>query len=816
MNTLKKAWRKLKRRIMAAPEWVRLTGVAILALILFGLGGVIVWAALVPIPSISDFQNRQVSQSTQIFDRTGNILLYDVHGEEQRTSVPLDQISPDVQHATIAIEDQTFYSNPGIDPFSIVRAILADFSSGSYAQGASTITQQVVKNALLTDDKTITRKIEEVILALRLTHAYSKNDILAAYLNETPYGGPIYGIEAAAQYFFGVDASQLDLAQSAYLAALPQAPTYYSPYGNNRAALDARKNLVLQKMLQQGYITQDEYAQATAEQVQFVRENAAGIKAPHFVFYIQQYLEQKYGVDAVENGGLKVITTLDYDLQQHAEQIVTSTSAGRLADFNDSNTAVVAIDPKTGQILAMVGSEDYFNNAIDGQVNDAIAQRQPGSSFKPFVYATAFEEGYTPDTIVFDLPTQFSLACSAQDNTNDNPPCYSPGNYDGTFHGPISMRDAIAISDNVASVKVLYLAGIQPSISTAESLGISTLTLPSQDYGLSLVLGGGDVTLLQETAAYGGFANDGTFNPPTGILQVEDSSGNVLEQYTPQPKTVLQPQIARLINDVLSDDNARAPEFTAHGVLWFQGYDIADKTGTTDDSRDAWVLGYDPNIVVGEWAGNNDNSPMVKKIAAFIVAPTWHQIMAYALSKYSSSNDQFPPPAPETANLPPVLQGNWNTDSTKGIHDILYWVQKSDPLAGPPTIADPEQYYWDYPVQIWAAENGYISSFPPGYTPPVATSTPTGSQQTSGLQILSPQSGATVPANAPVTLQAQDVSEPVADIIYYLNGVQVGQSASAPYSVSVIPTSQGPVQLRAVAQLLNGTVEDANSTFTVQ
>ncbi|MDR3570732.1 MAG: transglycosylase domain-containing protein [Candidatus Pacebacteria bacterium] len=814
MRTLKKAWRSFKRLLGKTPEWLRLTGVAILALILFGMGGIVIWASLVPIPTISDFQNRRVSQSTQIFDRTGNVLLYDVHGEEERTSVPLNQISPYIQHATIAIEDQTFYSNPGIDPTSIIRALLADFTHGYYAQGASTITQQVVRNALLTTNKTLTRKVEEVILALRLTHSYSKDDILSAYLNETPYGGPIYGVEAASQYFFGVDAGQVDLAQAAYLAALPQAPTYYSPYGGNRAALDARKDVVLQKMLEQGYITKDEYDQAVAEKVQFKQESTSGIKAPNFVFYVEAYLEQKYGADAVQNGGLKVITTLDYDLQQYAENVVASTSAQRQADFNDSNTAVVAVDPKTGQILSMVGSEDYFNDTINGQVNDALALRQPGSSFKPFVYATAFEAGYTPDTVVFDLPTQFSLKCSPQDNTNNTSPCYSPSNYDGQFHGPLSLRDAIAISDNVASVKVLYLAGIPQSISTAESLGITTLTDP-QNYGLSLVLGGGDVTLLQETAAYGGFANDGTFNPPTGILEVTDSSGNVLEQYTPQPQQALEPQIARLVNDILSDDNARAPEFTAHGVLWFNGYDVADKTGTTDDSRDAWVIGYDPNIVVGEWAGNNDNSPMVKKIAAFIVAPTWHQIMSYALSKYSSSNDQFPPPAPEAANLPPVLQGNWNTDPTQGVHDILYWVQKSDPLAGRPTAQDPQQPYWDYPVQIWAAQNGQLaSSSAADYGNPIPGGT--SQQPIAHFVITSPQAGATVPFGTPVTLQAQDLTQPVADVVYYVNGSEVGQSAIPPYAFTIVPTYHGPVQLRAVGQLLGGTVEEAEETFIVQ
>jgi penicillin-binding protein 1C len=813
MNTLRKMWRSIKRRFKKIPEWLKLSGVAFIALVLFGLGGVIIWASVVPIPSINNFENREVSQSTKIYDRTGNIVLYDVHGAEERTSVPLDQISPYIQDATISIEDSTFYTNAGFRPLSFLRAAWADLTSASYAEGGSTITQQVVKNALLTQDKTVTRKIEEIILALRLTRTYSKDQILNTYLNETPYGGTIYGVQEAAQYFFGVDASNVDLAQAAYISALPQAPTYYSPYGDNKAALDARKNTVLAKMLQLGYITQPEYQQAVAEQVQFKPESTEGIKAPHFVFYIQEYLEQKYGVDAVENGGLRVITTLDYDLQQHAEDIVAADAPGMESNFNASNTGVVAVDPKTGQILAMVGSADYFNNAIDGQVNDTIALRQPGSTFKPFVYATAFEKGYTPSTVVFDLPTQFSTTCSPEDVSNNTAPCFAPVNYDGTFHGPISMRDAIAISDNVASVKVLYLAGIQASITTAQSLGITTLTNPT-NYGLSLVLGGGDVTLLQMTGAYGGFANDGVENLPTGILEVTDSSGNVLEQYQPNPTRVLDPQIARLVDDILSDNVARTPEFGAESPLQFDGYDVADKTGTTDDSRDAWVIGYTPSIVVGEWAGNNDNTPMVKKIAAFIVAPTWHKIMTYALQKYSSTSDDFPPPAPETGNLPAVLTGNWNTDPSQGVHDILYWVQKSDPLAGQPSDpqADPQFEYWDYPVQIWAAQQGLAASTS------VPTGFPTGptGETSTGLQITSPAQGTSVSGSTPITISSGDPSQQISNVVYYINGTEVGTSATAPYEISVLPTSHGPVQLRAVAQLVNGGVEETTIAFTIQ
>jgi penicillin-binding protein 1C len=815
-DSTRKGRRLFKR--FTIPQWLELLVLGLFALALFALGGIIVWASLVPIPSISDFENRQVAQSTKIYDRTGNVVLYDAHGEEERTSVPLSSISPYIQEATVSIEDSTFYSNAGVRPLSALRALWVDLTAGSYQQGGSTITQQVVKNALLTDDKTITRKIEEAILALRLTKAYSKDQILNTYLNESPYGGTIYGVQAAAQYFFGVDASDVDLAQAAYIASLPQAPTYLSPYGSNRTALDDRKNLVLAQMKAQGYITADEYNQAIAETVQFKTESEGGVLAPHFVFYILQYLEQKYGVDAVDNGGLKVTTTLDYDLQQQAQSIVTAAGPGLEANFNASNTGVVALDPKTGQILAMIGSEDYFNNAIDGQVNMTTANRQPGSSFKPFIYATAFEKGYTPDTVLFDLQTQFSTSCAPSDTTNNTPPCYAPVNYSGTFLGPMTLEKALGNSENVPSVKLLYLAGIQNSLDTAQSMGITTLGNPDQ-YGLTLVLGGGEVNLLQMTGAYGVFANDGVKNPPTGILQVQDSSGNVLESYQNQATRVLDPQIAREISDVLSNDANRQPEFTANSQMVIPGYDVADKTGTTNDSRDAWIIGYSPSIVVGEWAGNDDNTPMVKNIAALIVVPVWHKIMLYALQKYSSTTDTFPAPAPNPNqdSLPPVLQGNWNTDPSQGIHSILYWVQKDNPLAGPPTNpwSDPQFAYWEYPVQQWAAANGNTSST----TPDTAGDAGDGSGTTvsSGFQIISPESGQVVSSASTLTVTASDPNpSDITDVTYFLNGATLGSAATPPYSISFLPTSRGPAILQAIAKHSDGTTEVTSSNFTIQ
>jgi 1A family penicillin-binding protein len=811
-----KWFRYIRRWFRRLPAWLEFVVLGFLALILIGIGSILIWAAFVPIPSLNNFENRQVAQSTKIYDRTGNIVLYDVHGSVRRTSVQLDQISPYIQNATIAIEDASFYQNAGFRPLSFLRAVMVDLFSGSYAEGGSTITQQVVKNALLTQDKTIARKIEEIILALRLTKVYTKSQILNTYLNETSYGGTIYGVQEASQYFFGVDAKDVDLAQAAYLAALPQAPTFYSPYGNNRKALDSRKNLVLERMKENGFITADEYNQAIAEQVQFKNENDAGIKAPHFVFYIREYLEQKYGADAVANGGLHVVTTLDYDLQQKAEAVVTKDAPGMENNFNASNTGVVAIDPKSGQVLAMVGSKDYFDDSIDGQVNVTLANRQPGSTFKPFVYATAFEKGYTPSTVVFDLPTQFSTSCSPQDTTNNAPPCFAPSNFSGSFKGPMTLRNAIAQSENVPSVKTLYLAGINDSLKTAQDLGISTLA-GADRYGLTLVLGGGEVNLLEMTSAYGVFANDGVRNPPTGILEVTDQNGNVLESYQQQPTQVLDPQIAREVNDVLSDNVARTPEFGADGPLQFNGWDVADKTGTTDNSKDAWVIGYTPDIVVGEWAGNNNNTPMVKKIAAFIVAPTWHQIMLDALQKYASPTDTFPTPAPQTGSLPPVLTGNWNTDPSQGIHDILYWVNKDNPLSGKPAnpASDPQFAYWDYPVQVWAQQNpGSIGGA--SVTAPTSPSSAT-SPAASTLQITSPQAGTSIPYGLPITLASSDQgTTPIASVSYYINGSLAGSSAHAPFTVTFNPGTHGVETLRAVGTHPDGTTEETTITFTVQ
>ncbi|MDB5266033.1 MAG: putative penicillin-binding protein [Parcubacteria group bacterium] len=380
-----------------------------IGLVILGIG--VLWVALTPIPALNSFDSRKVAQSTKLYDRSGKTVLYDLNHDVKRNVVPLSDISPYLQEATISIEDSNFYHHGGVSFTGIARSFLADITTLSFAQGGSTITQQVVKNTILSGQKSITRKVQEWILAFKFEQKYSKDQILEFYFNVTPYGGTLYGAEVASRSFYGKSAKDLDIAEAAYLAAIPQLPTYYSPYGNNRAALDTRKDLVLKQMLKLGYINNDQYNQAKSEVVTFSRQANNTILAPHFVFYIQQYLENKYGPD-VATQGLNVITTIDADLQHQAETTVNQYALANEKKFNASNAALVAIDPKTGQILAMVGSRDYFDKEIDGNYNAALASRQPGSSFKPFVYTAALLKGYTPQTTIFDLPTQFSTSCS--------------------------------------------------------------------------------------------------------------------------------------------------------------------------------------------------------------------------------------------------------------------------------------------------------------------------------------------------------------------------------------------------------------------
>ena len=603
-------------------------GGATVGLVLIGI--FFIWVATMKIPTLDNFADRKVSSSTKIFDRTGQVVLYDVHDNIRRTVVPGNTIDQKIKNAVIAIEDKDFYHHHGIKITSIFRAMLANITPFGNTQGGSTITQQVIKNTLLSQQRSISRKVKEWILALKLERVMSKDEILATYLNEAPYGGSVYGVEEAARTFFGKSSNDVTLAEAAYLAAIPNAPSHYSPYGKYRTNLDNRKNLVLQKMLEQGYITNDEYQIARGEQVTFKPLSDSNGKALHFVDYIRAYLEDTYGRDALLNNGFKVTTTLDWNLQQQAEQIVKENALKNEKDWNASNMALVAIDPKTGQILTMVGSRDYSDTSIDGQFNVTTATRQPGSAFKPIVYTRAFEKGYRPETVLFDIPTQFNPSCGAFDRTSTNDGCYAPDDYDGKFLGPMSLRNALGQSRNVPAVEMLYLVGVGDALQTAKKLGITTLDKNYDRYGLTLVLGGGEVSLLELTSVYGVFANDGVRVPTTAILKIEDANGKVLQEYKPTPgEQVISQDAVRMTSSILSDNVARTPLFGANSLLNFGDRPVAAKSGTTNDNKDAWLIGYTPNIAVGVWSGNNDNKPMKK--GSSISVPAWRAFMDIAV-----------------------------------------------------------------------------------------------------------------------------------------------------------------------------------------
>jgi 1A family penicillin-binding protein len=703
----------------------------LLFIIGFGLvfmGIVLFWLSNLQLPDFKSFTDRKMQSSTKIYDRTGEILLYDIHKDIKRTVVPYEEMGVNILNATVAIEDSDFYQHNGIRIKAIIRAVWANLSGGK-TQGGSTITQQLIKNTLLTSKVTISRKIKEWILAIKIEKIMSKEEILSLYLNEAPYGGNIYGIEEATKAFFGKKPKELTIAEAAYLAAIPNGPTYYSPYRKNKDKLDERKNLVLRRMVDLNFINQEDYNQAVSENVVFLPEQLSSISAPHFVFYIKDYLEKRYGVNSLEGGGFKVITTLDYELQKKAEEIAKTKALENEISWNGKNAAVVILDPKTGQILSMVGSRNYFDEEIDGNFNVTTAPRQPGSSFKPIVYALAFEKGYTEETTFFDVKTEFNASCNPN-ATDPSTRCYNPSNHDGGFRGPMNLRNALAQSINVMAVKLLYLVGVSDSIKMARNLGITTLLNDPNRYGLSLVIGGGETTLLDMTSAYGVFANNGIKNPPTGILEVSDNDGNTLEKFENKSQQVLQKTTTDLLSSILSDNTARTPTFGGNSVLRIPGRDVAVKTGTTNDNKDAWTIGYTPSIAVGVWVGNNDNVPM-KKGGASLAGPIWNQVINETLKNLP--NESFAEPAPIDQSLPTFHRGFWQggesftIDSISGglateytpdeykkdlvitnVHSILHWMDKENPLEYKKSDKKDSQYdNWEYGVRIWWENNKY-------------------------------------------------------------------------------------------------------------
>lgn len=796
------------------------------------------------LPDPNKLLARDVPQSTKIYARDGT-LIYEVHGEIKRTLINLDQISPYLPQATVAIEDKNFYHEGGISPTGIIRAAITDVLTLHKSQGASTITQQFVKNALLSDDKSFDRKIREAILAVAIDARFSKQQILQFYLNEIPYGRNAYGAEAAAQTYFGKHAKDLDLAESAYLAALPQAPTYYNPTGPHRDALDARKNTILQQMKDQGYITDQQLKDAEGEKVAFSTTNT-NILAPHFVMWIQDYLAQKYGEQTLEQGGLQVYTTLDPRLQQIAEQAVANGIATEAKKYNANNAALVAMDPKTGQVLAMVGSANYFgtstpagctqgkNCLFEPNVNAAVAPRQPGSSFKPYVYVTAFGKqfNYTPASPLYDLTTDFGTYGGKD---------YIPHNYSGQSYGLVNMRKALAGSLNVPAVKTLDLVGVSNAVQTAHTLGI---TSPLQDCGLSLVLGGCEITLLDHVSAYSVFANGGVKNPETAILKIQDSTGKILEQFQSNPQQVLDPEANYELLSILTDNNARTYIFGANSPLTLPGRTVAAKTGTTQNWHDGWTIGFTPSLVAGVWAGNNPGpgtpgSDLKQNADGVVVAaPIWNAFMKAALA--TSTPEDFPvPPGIQNivvddasgklpTNLSPSVHSDVFADySAPTTYDDMHVNLPIDsttglpatPLTPPGQITNrvctnyhsekPSDPNWEGPVQAWAATRG--DACPSNFS----SSTPPSTSSNIHVGILDPADGSTayrLPLTVTVTASGPN---PIARVDLSIDGQFYQSSSQSPYTFQVTgPLTDGDHSIAAKAVDNTGQTADTSVTIT--
>ncbi len=777
-----------------------------------GAAGVLVVAFLFiyysrQLPDPNRLLGRDVPESTKIYARD-ETLLYEVHGEFKRTLVNLDNINQNLQDATLVAEDRNFYKHAGVSITGLIRSVIIDVIYREKRQGGSTITQQFVKNAMLSRDKSFVRKLKEIILSIEVEARFSKDEIFKMYLNEIPYGRNAYGIEAAAQTYFEKPAKDLTLAQSAYLAALPQAPSYYNPTGPNFDALEARQKYILGQMKELDYISDDEYQQALNEEVQFsVVKNS--IKAPHFVQYIQDYLADKYGEQTLQEGGLKVYTTLDIKLQEIAEKAVAD-GAAKNASSGGYNAALVAIDPKTGQVLAMVGSKDYFGEnypancnpktcLFSPNVNIATTQQQPGSSFKPYAYVTAFgrDYKYAPASMLVDVKTDFGGG-------------YSPNNFNLAQNGPVSMRKALAGSLNIPAVKTLALVSPEKVTQTARSLGINA---QFKDCGLSLVLGGCDVTLLDHTAAYSVLANKGKRNEKTAIMKVVSQEGKTLEEYKEDSEQVLDEQAVYELTNIMSDNSARAWVFGNNSPLQLGNRPVAAKTGTTQDFRDGWTMGFTPSLAAGVWTGNNNNTSM-KRDAVLMAGPIWNQFMKEALK--DTPIEQFDRPSgikevvvdavsgklpgpytPETKteifadyavpterdNLHIAVRDSGQSDESEQNSDSNSDsdVTDTNPIEGSKICKalhseKPDNPNWERPVIAWALAN-------PGYCYPDGSGYD--AEQDKKINITSPSGGSTI-TDVPITVSIDAPGDNVDRVEVSVDGQYVGSSDQFPYRVKLV------------------------------
>ncbi len=793
-------------------KWFRGTVLVLVCLGMLGFigaTGYVLWISK-ELPDPEKISERQVAQSTKIYDRTGSKLLYEIYQEQKRTVVDLKDISPWVIKATVIVEDKHFYEHSGIRVTSIIRAQISNIlGRASGGGGASTLTQQLIKNALVGNERSYYRKIKEAILALRLEQKFDKDQILKMYLNEIPYGSTNYGIEAAAQSYLKKSAKDLTLAESAMLASIPQRP---SRYLNDFEALKARRDHILKLLLTDNQITPKEYEEAIAQEIKL--EKTSGIlAAPHFVLYVKQILGDKYGEKAVDEGGYKVITTLDLDKQLLAEKIVKEQGDKFVTEADANNASLVAIDPKTGQIISMVGSRDFENDEINGQYNVAtLARRQPGSSFKPFVYALAFEKGYTPETVLYDVTTNFDRRSGSD---------YTPKNYDGKENGLVTMRKALQGSLNIPAVKTLYLVGVKETIEFAGRFGYTTFT---GDYGLSLVLGGAEVKLLEHTNAYATLANQGVYNSPVSILKIVDNTGKIIEEWKPREGTkAIEPEVSATITNVLSDNNARAYVFGSNSTLFLPERPLAAKTGTTNDNKDAWTMGYTPSLAVGVWVGNTKPSPMKaggNKLAGVI----FNQFIKEALA--GTPAESFPP-LPESTTNKPILNGadggvlvkvnRFNgkiaTSSTppeiiesrlySPPHDILHYVDRSNPRGPEPTnpTSDSQYQNWEDALLEWVQRQQAIGITVDFSEPPTEYDTTYNPELAPTVNFIYPTDGLILNDRKIQMEVESSAPRGVASVYYYLDNTRLGYSSEYPFSltVSVSKIKGGEHTLRAVA-----------------
>jgi penicillin-binding protein 1C len=604
--------KKVKKKTIFKKRYLIILAILLLVLVVFYV--------IKEIPNPTKLSSTEYPQSSQILDRNGN-LLYEMYSEKRRTPVALTEVSGHLKKATLAIEDVNFYKHNGFDMKGILRGLYRTVFQ-KRLQGGSTLTQQLVKNALLTQERTISRKIKEAILTVTTEVLYSKDQILEMYFNQTPYGGMLWGVEAASKGIFNKSVKDLDLAESALIAGLPASPTKYNPFTHPETA-KARQEMVLTAMEKVGYITKEEMEKAKAEKLNYYL-NKNGILAPHFVFYVKEILDESYDNKKLMEGGLKITTSLDLNMQKLVEEKVASEVAS-LKKYNVTNGAAMVTDPQTGQILAMVGSIDYFSNEIDGKYNVTTALRQPGSSIKPFNYAVGLELGnITAVSIEIDVPTCFGV---------ENQKAYCPTNYGNHYYGLQTIRNSLANSLNIGAVKVLKLNGLETFVASASAMGLTTLDNPS-NYGLSLTLGGGEVLMNDMMTAYGVLANMGIKQEKTPILKIVDKNGKTLEENKDNPgKRILSVETSYLIQQILSDDGARSMVFGRGSFLNIKNHpEVAVKTGTTNDLRDNWTFGYTNDYVVGTWVGNNNNSKMSGVVSGTTgAAPMWSKIMTEIL-----------------------------------------------------------------------------------------------------------------------------------------------------------------------------------------